>query len=132
MEQRDIEEDAPGFWQSIIEWTLSEGTLTFPKAQESGLVVPRPEDSGFLVKHVGELKGQLADWRASLDNDQRGFHAVEYEDRFECHIDHKDPFKDPLGHLVEDSPGTLGLIIGGIAVAGLAGGLAYYYRRKPG
>jgi len=122
--------DPDGFWKSVIEWTLSEGTVLLPKVREDGSEVPHPSASSFMVKHMGEPKGQVADWRASLDEDERGFHAVEYEDRYECHIDKKDPFKDPLGHLVHDSPGTLALIIAGVAIAGIAGGAAYYYRKK--
>lgn len=33
-------------------------------------------------------------------------------------MDAKDPFKDPMGHLVEDSPGTLALV-GGLALVGV-------------
>jgi len=113
------EQDSRDFWYSVISRTMSDGPLSVDKLLESGEEVPRPEASGLLIRHVGEIKGQIADWRASFDNDERGFHAVEYSDRYDCHLDNKDPLKDPLGHLVEDSPGTLALAVGlGLLAAG--------------
>ena len=119
------------FWYSVISRTMSEGPLSFPKLMENGEEVPRPETSGILVRHVGELKGQLADWRASFQDDVRGFHAVEFPERYDCHLDNKDPLKDPLGHLVEDSPATLALAVG---LGALATGAAIYAmsRRRGG
>ena len=70
-------QEARDFWRSVVEWTLSEGQpISFPKVLDSGEDVPRPQLSGFMVRSVGELKGQIADWRASLQDDPRGFHAV--------------------------------------------------------
>jgi hypothetical protein len=127
-----VDEDAREFWISAINRTLSEGQpISFPKILESGDPVPQPSAAGFFTQSIGEIKGQIADWRASLQDDERGFHAVEYTDRFECHLDKKDPAKDPFGHLVEDSPSTLAL---GIGVAALAIGatLYYLYRKEKG
>ncbi len=67
MGARVAAQEARDFWRSVVEWTLSEGQpISFPKVLDSGEDVPRPELSGFMVRSVGELKGQIADWRASL------------------------------------------------------------------
>lgn len=55
---------------------------------------------------------------------------MEFEDRYECHIDKVDPNKDPLGHLVNDSSGTLASIIVGIAALAIGGGAYYFYKKK--
>ena len=111
------------FWQDVIQWTISlDGKFNFLKSLPDGSEVHRPEECTFLKRHIGELKGQIADWRASFTDSDSGFHAVEFEDRYECHIDKKDPFKDPIGHLVEDSPGTLFTV----AIVGFAGALLMY------
>lgn len=124
-------EEADEFWRSVIAWVIQEDdTVSFPKFDANGTEVPRPEDSQFLFQSVGELKGQLHDWRASLQDDIRGFHAVEFADRYDCHLDQRDPTKDPLGHLAVDSPATAALAIGLGALA--VGGLLYYLSRRGG
>ncbi|MEM0135887.1 MAG: hypothetical protein QXU18_11815 [Thermoplasmatales archaeon] len=55
------------------------------------------------VGHLGELKGKKADWLTSFKDSESGFHAVEFENRYECHIDKK----DPLGHLIDYNLRTL-------------------------
>lgn len=125
-------ESAYEFWYSVIQRTLSEKpkTFTFSKFDENKKEVPRPEKAkGLIKKHIGEPKGQVADWRASFKDNKEGFHAVEFEDYYECHIDKIDPDKDPLGHLQEDSPGTLGAIfsVGAIILGGVA---LYYFSKK--
>jgi hypothetical protein len=125
---------ARSYWEAVIRRTYSggytgESPLTIWKALPRGGEIPRPDDAdGILIPSVGELKGQTNDWRASLDRTIAGFHAVEFQDRYECHMDAKDPFKDPLGHLVEDSPGTL-VAVGAIAVLGIAAAIAYALSR---
>ncbi len=121
------EQQADDFWKMVISYTLSNGPIKFSKKFDNGEDVPKPEDSTILFKHIGELKNQVADWRASLENKKEGFHLVEFEDHYETHIDSVDPLKDPLGHLINDSPGTL--VIAGIAVLAI-GGLAYYFYKK--
>lgn len=121
------ERQANDFWKEVISYTLSNGPIRFYKKFDDGKDIPKPEDSNILFKHIGELKGQVADWRASLENRKEGFHAVEYDDYYETHIDSTDPIKDPLGHLVNDSPGTL--VLAGIAALAV-GGLAYYFYKK--
>ena len=117
-------------WNSIIQQTISLGRpLRFPKMMENGNPIPDPDQCTpkILTKHLGELKGQLADWRASFANSIRGFHAVEFADYYDTHIDSVDPLKDPLGHLVKDSPATLVGVISAVAIAGV---LAYIFTRK--
>lgn len=124
----DVDMTTPNtFWQSVIQWTVSlGGKFNFMKFLPEGHEVPRPEGCNFLKKHIGELKGQIADWRASFNDSESGFHAVEFGDRYECHIDKRDPFKDPIGHLIEDSPGTL-FAVGLVAIGAL---LLYTFSRK--
>ncbi|MHB8361792.1 MAG: hypothetical protein ACYDAO_05695 [Thermoplasmataceae archaeon] len=122
--------DAYLIWNSIIEQTLSAGRpLRFKKVMNNGKEIPSPKETQptILVKNLGEIKGQIADWRASLNNSPAGFHAVEFQDHYETHIDSVDPLKDPLGHLVKDSPGTLVGVIAAIAIGGL---LAYVFTRE--
>ena len=120
------------FWQNVIQWTISqEGKFNLLKRRsDNGAEVPRPELCSFLKKDIGELKGQIADWRAPLANSVKGFHAVEFKDRYECHIDKKDPLKDPVGHLVEDSPSTLAGIIFVAATIIVGGVLIFTFIRK--
>ena len=105
-------------WNSIIQQTISASGahLQFPKQMDNGQNIPSPSDCipSVLIRHVGELKGQLADWRASFSDSINGFHAAEYVYHYETHIDSVDPLKDPIGHLTADSPGTI--IIGVIVV----------------
>jgi hypothetical protein len=117
-------------WNSIIQQTISaNGHLRFDKIIENGQLIPSPEetDPKILVRHLGELKGQIADWRASFNNSDKGFHAVEFVDYYETHIDSVDPLKDPMGHLIKDSPGTLVGVITAVAIGGI---LAYVFTRK--
>lgn len=122
-----LEQQANDFWKEVISYTLSNGPIQFYKKFDDGRDIPKPENSGILFRHIGELKGQVADWRASLQNRKEGFHVVEYEDHYETHIDSIDPIKDPLGHLVNDSPGTL--VLASIVML-VGGGLAYYFYKK--
>ena len=127
--------NADKFWNTVISQTLTGGhdgkhPFVISKYHSNGQQVPRPEASSFLHWSVGELKLEAkTDWRTSFEDADQGFHAVEFTDRYECHIDKVDPDKDPLGHLVEDSPVTLATI----AIAGtvtVLGGIAYYFYRK--
>jgi hypothetical protein len=126
--------DAAGFWAAVIEETLGGGytgssPLVIPKVRGWGGPTPHPsETAGLLVRHFGEIKGQSADWRGSIEGREEGFHALEYDDRYDCHIDSKDPFKDPVGHLVQDSAGTLA-VVGVVAAVGILAALAYALSR---
>lgn len=115
------DDNAPDFWNSVIASVLSYGTMDVPKFDSNGNRVPDPEKSGFFHRSVGERKGQLADWRASVPGSRRGVHAVEFQDHYSVHVDRFDPGKEPLKHLVMDSPKTLLGLIG----AGLVSMLFY-------
>lgn len=118
------------FWGNVVRQTFDgcysgDSPLVVWKYGSDGTEVPPASRAyGILVRNVGELKGQIADWRASIEGTDQGFHAVEFADRYECHMDSKDPFKDPVGHLVEDSPGTL--VLAGAATALVIGGIIAY------
>ena len=117
-------------WNSIIQQTISAGRpLRFDKVMDNGEVIPDPDKTSpeILTRSLGELKGQTADRRASFIDSKSGFHAVEFEDHFETHIDKVDPNKDPFWHLVQDSPGTL---IGAIAAVAIGAILVYVFTRK--
>lgn len=95
------------FWNVAIAETLASGELDVPKADAYGFPVPGPEESGLFRKSVGERKGQIADWRASVNGSERGIHVVEFKDHYSMHVDRYDPGKRPVMHLVWDSPKTL-------------------------
>lgn len=95
------------FWNSVVASVLSFGNLEIPKVDSDGFAVPRPEESGLFRRSVGEQKGQVADWRASIPGSKRGVHVVEFVEHYSAHVDRYDPGKDPLRHLLMDSPKTL-------------------------
>lgn len=109
---------SPDFWNSALARALIGGNLTVYKVDNTGNRIPRPESSGLFRRSIGEPKGQIADWRASIDGSQKGMHVVEFSDRYEIHVDKFDPYKNPLKHLVYDSPKTgVSLLLGGIGAA---------------
>ena len=108
----------PDFWNSILARALIEGRLTVRKIDDSGYPIPEPSSSGLFRRSVGEPKGQLADWRASIGGSVRGVHVLEYSDRYEIHVDNFDPYKKPFQHTLFDSPKTgMALLLGGIGAA---------------
>ncbi|MCL4337222.1 MAG: hypothetical protein M1129_02810 [Candidatus Thermoplasmatota archaeon] len=108
-------DSSPDFWNSVIASVLSYGSTEVPKVDHHGIRVPDPEKSGIFHRSVGERKGQIADWRASIPGSRRGVHAVEFDDRYSVHVDRFDPDKEPLKHLLVDSPKTLiGLLGAGL------------------
>ncbi len=114
-------DSSPDFWNSVIASVLSYGSAEIPKIDRNGIRVPEPEKSGLFHRSVGERKGQIADWRASITGSRRGIHAVEFDDRYSVHVDRFDPDKEPLKHLLVDSPKTLIGLLG----AGLVSMLFY-------
>ncbi|PNV81165.1 MAG: hypothetical protein C0179_04120 [Fervidicoccus sp.] len=78
-------------------------------------VLPDPEAVGF-KKALGEPKGQRADYSYPLENGGR-IHLLDYGDHYRAHRDNVDPDRDPIGHLIYDSPRialALGAIVGGL------------------
>jgi hypothetical protein len=73
---------------------------------------------------LGDLDGAYKQYRCDPN-----IHMLEYPDVYKIHKDRVDPRKDPLGHLVYDSPETLAaLFIGG--TAGTTIGKIIYSNRK--
>jgi hypothetical protein len=86
--------------------------------------IPHPSISGF-IRSLGELKGQVADWRKSL-KDGSCLHVEEYSTHYVVHRDKVDPHKNLLGHLVKDAPHWLMVIL--LIISGI--GLGAYYLSK--
>ncbi len=95
------------FWNTVVASVLSYGSMDLPKTFPDGNSVPAPETSGLFSRSIGERKGQVADWRSSIPNSKRGVHVVEFEDHYSVHVDRFDPNKDPVRHLLLDSPKTI-------------------------
>ena len=96
------------FWNSITDELLTlEQPLVIRKLDQEGNPIPDIGESGLFSRSIGEYHGQIADWRASIHNSQKGIHALEYNDFYKLHIDKYDPKKNPVGHLLHDSPGTI-------------------------
>lgn len=129
------EEEADVFWTQKVVQTLiglhsSKNPLIFDRFDADNVEVPTPEDTKFIEWSLGELKGESkTDWRASLVGLESGFHAVQYTDRYECHIDKFDPSKNLYKHLSEDSPGTLGWVFAAIAAISATISAYYFYKQ---
>ncbi|MHB8395597.1 MAG: hypothetical protein ACYDAZ_00100 [Thermoplasmataceae archaeon] len=122
----------PDIWNSLVAETLVRGRATLWKRDLQGINPTSPGESGFLKHSVGSYRGQVADYRASIEGSLRGVHLVEYHDRYEAHVDSMDPHKKPVEHLVIDSAlPALGKIL---FVFGLSilGGKRGKYPRIPG
>jgi hypothetical protein len=65
-------------------------------------VLPSLEGLGFSDTLLGDPDGCLRQFRNTS-----GIHIREYENYFEVHKDKIDPGKDPIGHLIRDSPETI-------------------------
>lgn len=109
-----LNEPGPEIWNDIISQVIACQQMTISKSLPDGNTIPHPSESGLFRRSIGEMKGQIADWRASIPGSDRGVHVVEFKEMYSIHVDQYDPHKKPIEHLVHDSPKT------GIAVA-LAG-----------
>ncbi len=88
-------------WNVLCAMSLVYGKIDVPKNIEN------PHDSKLFKRSVGKIRGQLRDYRASIDDSYLGIHVVEFLDRYEIHVDSFDPMKKPLEHLIVDSPDTI-------------------------
>ncbi len=88
-------------WNSLCAVALAYGKIDVPKS------VGNPTESGIFFRSIGKIRGQISDYRASVQDATFGIHVVEFLDRYEIHIDRFDPYKKPLEHLIVDSPNTL-------------------------
>jgi hypothetical protein len=52
---------------------------------------------------LGDQRGARSQYRSASSS----LHVREYDDKFTIHIDKEDPRKNPLGHLLKDSPETI-------------------------
>jgi len=80
-------------------------------------LIPNPLNMGFYAS-IGDLCGQIADYRLAL-TDGRSIHSREYKFTYGFHWDNKDPSVDPIGHLVEDAPHWIAIIICGILIGAI-------------
>ncbi len=119
-------ESGDEFWNTMIAELLIRGKMNVPKIS-NGHHIPGPETTGIFRKSIGELKGQTADWRATVGGSDRGIHVVEFDDHYEMHIDQFDPRKNPIKHLLIDSP-KYGFAIGAITLG--VGTVLALLRRK--
>jgi hypothetical protein len=131
----EYENNADQFWKQVISQTMTGGCtgeqpFLLRKKFENRSEVPHPSHTKILKWSIGELKPEpKTDWRASFSNREEGFHAVEFDDRYECHIDKFDSNKHLLNHLIHDSPPTLAsLIVAGVVLT--AGGILYYFYKE--
>lgn len=112
-----ITKPGPDVWNNIISEVLVCNTLIIPKFLPDGAEMPHPSESGLFRRSVGERKGQIADWRASISGSDRGVHVVEYPHVYKVHVDRYDPYKKPVEHLIHDSPKTgVAMALAGIGI----------------
>lgn len=125
-----IQKSPYDFWNSVVASVLSYGEMEFSKTMPDGSLVPEPARSGLFTRSIGEQKGQVADWRSSIPHSKRGIHVVEFQNSYSVHVDQFDPNKDPVRHLLVDSPKTLLSLFGVGLVSFLLYGL-FGRRRRP-
>lgn len=73
---------------------------------------------------LGDLDGACKQYRCDPD-----IHMLEYPDMYKAHKDRIDPRKDPLGHLVYDSPETLAALFIGSTAGTIVGKIIYDNRK---
>ncbi len=78
-------------------------------------------DRNFLQPYksiLADLDGQKGNYRITLD-DGKDIHIKEYDDCYLIHWDHANPSKDPIKHLLNDSPHWIPGIVAGIVVTAI-------------
>lgn len=73
---------------------------------------------------LGDLNGACKQYRCDPN-----IHMLEYPDMYKAHRDRFDPRKNPLDHLIYDSPETLAALFAG-SIIGLVIGKTIYDNRK--
>jgi hypothetical protein len=86
--------------------------------------IPHPLSMGFR-KDLGEPRGQIADYRVTLE-DGRSVHAREYRESWRVHWDRMDWTVDAVEHLRLDSPGYYALVctLVGCGIGAVVGAVA--------
>ena len=80
-----------------------------------------------LEKDKGALEALVPYFMKGLGGSDRGIHVVEFDDHYEMHIDQFDPRKNPIKHLLIDSP-KYGFAIGAVTLG--VGTVLALLRRK--
>ncbi len=88
-------------WNTLCALAFTVDKIDVPKS------IGNPMETGLFVRSVGKLRGQIRDYRGTVDGSTMGIHVVEFPGHYEVHVDHFDPYKKPLEHLLVDSPDTL-------------------------
>ena len=88
------------FWSKVVSDAMMKEKIVLDRIDINGEEIPHPSISGMFQRSVGELKGQVSDWRRGIDGRDESVHVVEFTDRFEVHLDHYDPYKKPIQHLL--------------------------------
>ncbi|WP_337859879.1 hypothetical protein [Ferroplasma sp.] len=88
-------------WSTACAIALADGKIDLPKEMED------PLETGLFFRSIGKIRGQVRDYRCSIDGSKLGIHVVEFIDHYEVHVDKFDPHKKPLEHIVFDSPDTI-------------------------
>ncbi len=81
---------------------MADGEIEVPKSVRPIMLDAAQET------RLGERRGAKKQYRYG------NLHIREYDDKYVVHVDKVDPRKDPLGHLLKDSPETLLGIASGI------------------
>jgi hypothetical protein len=98
------------------------------KNMDEGIEIPKSVRPVMLdaaeETYMGERRGAKKQYRYG------NLHIREYDDRYVVHMDKVDPRKDPLGHLLKDSPETLLGMLSGIYFGRKVGSEVYSKRKE--
>ncbi len=97
---------------------MDDGEIEVPKSVRPIMLSAAQETD------LGEKKGAKKQYRYG------NLHIREYDDKYVVHVDKVDPRRDPLGHLLKDSPETLLGIASGIYFGKKVGSEVYSKRKE--